>query len=126
MNSRLDFGVRRACACNPDYSVGLGGHGCQVGVYGGGAGAGRPQPPPPFPSGGFPVAGARLDQDFGDDIIRAGSRSGHDGIVERSPALAVTGDDVRRVAQDLIADDKLRLALIGPFDDADRFEKLLD
>jgi predicted Zn-dependent peptidase len=39
---------------------------------------------------------------------------------------AVTGDDVRRVAQDLIADDKLRLALIGPFDDADRFEKLLD
>jgi len=38
---------------------------------------------------------------------------------------AVTGDDVQRVAQDLIADEKLRLALIGPFEDADRFEKLL-
>ena len=37
----------------------------------------------------------------------------------------VTGDDVQRVARDLIADEKLRLALIGPFDDADRFEKLL-
>jgi predicted Zn-dependent peptidase len=39
---------------------------------------------------------------------------------------AVTGDDVRRVAQDLIAGERLRLALIGPFDDAARFEKLLD
>jgi predicted Zn-dependent peptidase len=39
---------------------------------------------------------------------------------------AVTGDDVQRVAQDIIAGDKLRLALIGPFDDAPRFEKLLD
>jgi hypothetical protein len=29
------------------------------------------------------------------------------------------------VAGNLIADDRLRLALIGPFDDADRFEKLL-
>ena len=38
---------------------------------------------------------------------------------------AVTGEDVQRVAQDLIQDEKLRLALIGPFDDADRFEKLL-
>ena len=38
---------------------------------------------------------------------------------------AVTGEDVQRVAQDLIADDRLRLAVIGPFDDADRFEKLL-
>jgi predicted Zn-dependent peptidase len=38
---------------------------------------------------------------------------------------AVTGADVQRVAQDLIADEKLRLALIGPFDDAERFEKLL-
>jgi hypothetical protein len=32
---------------------------------------------------------------------------------------------VQRVAQDLLADDKLRLAVIGPFDDAARFEKLL-
>jgi predicted Zn-dependent peptidase len=38
----------------------------------------------------------------------------------------VTGDDVARVAQDLIDEKRLRLAVIGPFDDADRFEKLLD
>ncbi len=38
---------------------------------------------------------------------------------------AVTGDDVQRVAQELIQDEKLRLALIGPFDDPDHFEKLL-
>jgi predicted Zn-dependent peptidase len=38
---------------------------------------------------------------------------------------AVTGEDVQRVARDLIDDEKLRLALIGPFDDAERFEKLL-
>jgi predicted Zn-dependent peptidase len=38
---------------------------------------------------------------------------------------AVTAEDVQRVAQDIVADDKLRLAVIGPFDDAERFEKLL-
>ncbi len=38
---------------------------------------------------------------------------------------AVTVEDVLRVAQDIVRDDALRLALIGPFDDADRFEKLL-
>src|ERR1700758_997830 len=38
---------------------------------------------------------------------------------------AVTAEDVQRVARDLIADDRLRLAVIGPFDDSDRFEKLL-
>jgi predicted Zn-dependent peptidase len=38
---------------------------------------------------------------------------------------AVTVEDVQRVAQDLIADERLRLALIGPFEDSDRFEKLL-
>ena len=38
---------------------------------------------------------------------------------------AVTAEDVARVAQDLITDDQLRLAVIGPFDDAERFEKLL-
>jgi len=37
----------------------------------------------------------------------------------------VTGEDVQRVARDLIDDKRVRLALIGPFDDADRFEKLL-
>ncbi len=39
---------------------------------------------------------------------------------------AVTAEDVQRVAGDLIADDRLRLAVIGPFDDSERFEKLLD
>jgi predicted Zn-dependent peptidase len=38
---------------------------------------------------------------------------------------AVTAEDVQRVAQDLLSDEKLRLAVIGPFDDAERFEKLL-
>src|SRR5690242_11500471 len=38
---------------------------------------------------------------------------------------AVTAEDVQRVAQDLIRDEALRLAVIGPFDDAERFEKLL-
>jgi predicted Zn-dependent peptidase len=32
---------------------------------------------------------------------------------------AVTAEDVQRVAQDLIAADKLRLAVIGPFQDRD-------
>ena len=38
---------------------------------------------------------------------------------------AVTAADVQRLAQELIDDKALRLAVIGPFDDADRFEKLL-
>jgi predicted Zn-dependent peptidase len=38
---------------------------------------------------------------------------------------AVTAEDVQRVARDVIADDRLRLAVIGPFDDAERFEKQL-
>ena len=38
---------------------------------------------------------------------------------------AVTVEDVQRVAKDLIADEQLRLALIGPFEDSERFEKLL-
>jgi predicted Zn-dependent peptidase len=38
---------------------------------------------------------------------------------------AVTAEDVQRVARDLFSDDALRLALIGPFDDAERFERLL-
>jgi len=39
---------------------------------------------------------------------------------------AVTSDDVARVAGELIKSDRLRLAVIGPFDDAARFEALLD
>ena len=38
---------------------------------------------------------------------------------------AVTADDVQRVAQDVIGSGALHLAAIGPFDDADRFERLL-
>ena len=38
---------------------------------------------------------------------------------------AVTAEDVQRVAQELIDDQALRLALIGPFEDAERFETLL-
>jgi predicted Zn-dependent peptidase len=37
---------------------------------------------------------------------------------------AVTGEDVQRVAQDILG-DRLHLAAIGPFEDAERFEKLL-
>ncbi len=38
---------------------------------------------------------------------------------------AVTVEDVHRVAQDVIAGQGLRLAVIGPFDDASQFERLL-
>jgi predicted Zn-dependent peptidase len=38
---------------------------------------------------------------------------------------AVTAEDVQRVAQDVIGSHGLNLALIGPFDDAERFERLL-
>jgi predicted Zn-dependent peptidase len=38
---------------------------------------------------------------------------------------SVTAEDVQRVAQDLIAREKLHLAVIGPFDDSERFAKLL-
>jgi len=38
---------------------------------------------------------------------------------------AVTEDDVRRVAKDVLGDSRLMLALIGPFDDATHFEPLI-
>jgi predicted Zn-dependent peptidase len=38
---------------------------------------------------------------------------------------AVTREDVQRVAQDIIRQDRLNLAVIGPFDDPARFEPLL-
>ena len=38
---------------------------------------------------------------------------------------AVTAEDVQRVAQDILQEDRLRLAVIGPFDDSDRFDKLI-
>jgi predicted Zn-dependent peptidase len=39
---------------------------------------------------------------------------------------SVTSEDVARVASELIASDRFRLAVIGPFDDPTRFDKLLD
>jgi predicted Zn-dependent peptidase len=38
---------------------------------------------------------------------------------------AVTADDIQRVAGDIVRDEALRLAVIGPFDDPERFDKLL-
>ncbi len=38
---------------------------------------------------------------------------------------AVTADDVQRVARDLFEEKRLYLAAVGPFDDPERFEKLL-
>jgi predicted Zn-dependent peptidase len=37
----------------------------------------------------------------------------------------VTVEEVQRVARDVIEQRGLNLAVIGPFDDAERFEKLL-
>jgi predicted Zn-dependent peptidase len=49
--------------------------------------------------------------------------------VEPAEALAgldaVTAEDVQRVAGELLGDRELNLALVGPFEDAARFEKLL-
>ncbi len=38
---------------------------------------------------------------------------------------AVTAEDVQRVARDIVREERLNLALIGPFDDESRFEQLL-
>ena len=38
---------------------------------------------------------------------------------------AVTAQGVQRVAQEVLGSNAFRFALIGPFDDAERFEKLL-
>jgi predicted Zn-dependent peptidase len=52
-----------------------------------------------------------------------------DGATEPEEVLqgldAVTAEDVQRVAQDVIGSNNLNLALIGPFDDEERFQKLL-
>jgi predicted Zn-dependent peptidase len=51
------------------------------------------------------------------------------GAVEPQEVLdgldAVTAEDVQRVAQDVIGGHRLTLAVVGPFDDPERFEKLL-
>ncbi|MEX2103365.1 MAG: pitrilysin family protein, partial [Gaiellaceae bacterium] len=38
---------------------------------------------------------------------------------------AVTAEDIQRVAQDIVREERLNFALIGPFDDPDRFKQLL-
>ena len=38
---------------------------------------------------------------------------------------AVTAEDIQRVAQDVIGSNGLQLAVIGPFDDVERFERLV-
>jgi predicted Zn-dependent peptidase len=38
---------------------------------------------------------------------------------------AVTAEDIQRVAQDVVREERLNFALIGPFDDPDRFQQLL-
>jgi predicted Zn-dependent peptidase len=38
---------------------------------------------------------------------------------------AVTAQDLQRVAQEVLGSNAFRFALIGPFDDSERFEKLL-
>ena len=38
---------------------------------------------------------------------------------------AVTAEDVQRVARDLLEGKRLYLAVVGPFDDPERFEKLI-
>ena len=38
---------------------------------------------------------------------------------------AVTAEDIQRVAQDIIGGSGLRMALIGPFDEPDKFEQIL-
>jgi predicted Zn-dependent peptidase len=51
------------------------------------------------------------------------------GAVEPDEVLAaidaVTAEDVERVAREVLGSNALRLALVGPFEDAEQFEKLL-
>ena len=51
------------------------------------------------------------------------------GAVEPQEVLdaldAVTAEDIQRVAQDVIGRNAFTLAVVGPFDDTERFEKLL-
>ena len=61
--------------------------------------------------------------------VRAPARADRGRIAGAGRALAglgaVTADDVHRVAAELFPPGRLRLALIGPFDDPARFERFL-
>ncbi len=53
----------------------------------------------------------------------------HDEIMRPEEIMkeldAVTEDDIQRVAKDLLKPENMRVAIIGPYDDKGRFEKLL-
>lgn len=97
----------------------------------------------PLESAGLPVAAEELEKArcFAKGPLPARPRESHATIMFglrrellEGPAVepegilagldAVTGDDVQRVADDILGKD-LRLALIGPFDEPARFERLL-
>ena len=63
------------------------------------------------------------------DPVRAAPRGAGRAAAEPTEVLAgldaVTVEDVLRVAQDVIGSQGLRAAVIGPFDDASKFEALL-
>jgi predicted Zn-dependent peptidase len=56
------------------------------------------------------------------EVLEGAQREPDDVLAELDK---VTIEDIQRVAQDIIREDRLNFALIGPFDDPDRFQKLL-
>ena len=56
------------------------------------------------------------------EVLEGAQREPDDVLAELDK---VTIEDIQRVAQDIILEDRLNLAAIGPFDDPDRFQKLL-
>jgi predicted Zn-dependent peptidase len=57
-----------------------------------------------------------------DEVLEGGLREPDEVLAGLD---AVKLEDVQRVAQDVIRDERLNLALIGPFDEPERFERLL-
>ncbi len=56
------------------------------------------------------------------ELLRGGAKNPED-IYKMIDAVTVA--DIRRVAQDLFVEDKMKIAVIGPYDDEKRFEKLM-
>ncbi|TML56588.1 MAG: insulinase family protein [Actinobacteria bacterium] len=71
----------------------------------------------------------RLESPQGMIVYGLGREVLNDPAIEPEEVLAgldaVTAEDIQRVAQDVIASNALKLALIGPFDDAKPFEALV-
>jgi predicted Zn-dependent peptidase len=71
----------------------------------------------------------RLENPQGMIVFGLGREVLNDPVLEPDEVVAgidaVTADDVQRVAQDIIASDGLKLALIGPFEDEKPFQGLL-